>query len=309
MPLLVTIDIVSNNKKYRAVYICKGVKLFSNKTITMKTLMLKQDLFSMSFNVAPYNSFINEIVARSKSFSSEFVCVANVHMLVESFLDRNFASVVNNADIVTPDGVPITWALRLLDGIKQDRVAGMDLLPDLLSRCSTENLPVYFYGGTQTMLDKTDAFVKQNYPALNVAGMYSPPFRKLTEAEDQAVADQINASGARIVFVVLGCPKQEKWMASMKGKINAVMIGIGGALPVLVGMQKRAPKWIQNIGMEWGYRLAQDPKRLFKRYLVTNSIFIYLLLTQKAKQLIINKKPSKVVTLDTSNRSFLKKTA
>ena len=271
----------------------------------MKSPLLRKDLFSMSFNVAPYKSFVNEIVSRSKNHNSSFVCVANVHMLIESVLDSKFSDVVNQADIVTPDGVPITWALRLLQGIKQDRVAGMDLLPDLLVKCSSENLPVYFYGGTQTMLDKTDEFVKRNYPDLKVAGMYSPPFRKLTDAEDQEIVDTINDSGAKIVFVVLGCPKQEKWMASMKGRINALMIGIGGALPVMVGMQKRAPKWIQNAGMEWGYRLAQDPKRLAKRYFVTNSIFIYLLVFEKIKLSFMPRPFPSVVSM--SNNSQLSK--
>ena len=263
----------------------------------MKSALLRKDLFSMSFNVAPYTSFVNEIVSRSRSQKSEFVCVANVHMLIESFLDKNFADVVNKAGIVTPDGMPITWALRMLRGIKQDRVAGMDLLPDLLSKCAQESLPVYFYGGTQLMLDKTDSFLKTKYADLHVAGMYSPPFRKLTKAEDQEVVDRINASGAKIVFVVLGCPKQEKWMASMKGRINALMIGIGGALPVMVGMQKRAPKWLQNVGMEWAYRLAQDPKRLAKRYFVTNTIFIYLLISHTIKQAFIPGNYSSVISM------------
>jgi N-acetylglucosaminyldiphosphoundecaprenol N-acetyl-beta-D-mannosaminyltransferase len=270
--------------------------------------MLKRQVISMPFNVAPYNNFVDEIITRGRSFNSEFVCVANVHMLVEAFLDRSFASVVNGADIVTPDGVPITWALRLLEGIKQDRVAGMDLLPDLLERCADEDLPVFFYGGTQLMLDKTDAFVKENFPALNMAGMYSPPFRILTKAEDEEIAAKINASGARIVFVVLGCPKQEKWMASMKGRINAVMIGIGGALPVMVGMQKRAPLWVQKIGMEWGYRLAQDPKRLAKRYLVTNSIFIYLLLRQKIRQTFTITKAKNLISPNHFITAFSKNT-
>jgi N-acetylglucosaminyldiphosphoundecaprenol N-acetyl-beta-D-mannosaminyltransferase len=117
----------------------------------------------------------------------------------------------------------------------------------------------------------------RHYPNLHIRGLYSPPFRALTPEEEERTIERINSSGAKLLFVVLGCPKQEQWMASMAGRINAVMIGIGGALPVLIGMQKRAPKWMQRAGLEWLFRLLQEPRRLFKRYFVTNSVFLYLL--------------------------------
>jgi len=245
--------------------------------------MNQQHVFNLPLNIAPYNTFIEEIIDKSKSFASCYVCVANVHMLIESYKDKDFANVVKGADIVTPDGIPVTWALRLLHGIKQDRVAGMDLLPDLLKKAESGFLPVYFYGGTKDMLDKTTAYLCSHYPSLKIAGTFSPPFRPLEKDEEKDVITKVNASGARIVFVVLGCPKQEKWMASMKGHIFSTMIGIGGALPVMIGLQTRAPLWMQKSGLEWFYRLVQDPGRLWKRYFVTNSIFIYLLLTTKIK--------------------------
>jgi len=130
------------------------------------------------------------------------------------------------------------------------------------------------------LLDKTLAYLRKQYPSLPIAGSYSPPFRKLTAPEDEAVVEQINKSGAQLVFVVLGCPKQEKWMAGMKGRINAAMVGIGGALPVLVGIHRRAPGWMQYAGLEWVYRLTQEPIRLFRRYSVTNSLFLYILIKE-----------------------------
>ena len=238
--------------------------------------MGKYHLISINITSGTYQNFIDGLVKLTDQRST-YVCIANVHMLVEAYKDSAFSAIVNNADIVTPDGVPLGWGLKLLYGIKQQRVAGMDLLPDLLKQAEQKNIPVFFYGGTDEMLNKVNGSVQIKYPKLFVAGTYSPPFRTLTVAEDEQIADKINASGARLVFVVLGCPKQEKWMASMKGKINAVMIGIGGALPVFVGMQKRAPKWMQKSGMEWFFRLCQEPGRLFKRYFVTNSLFIFLL--------------------------------
>ena len=236
----------------------------------------RKKLLALEIVSGAYQEFIDNLIYLAKSRTSSYTCVANVHMLVEAHKDKAFAEVVNGADIVTPDGMPLAKGLKFIYGEKQDRVAGMDLLPDLLSESERQSLPVYFYGGTQEMLDTTEAFCKETYPGLKIAGLHSPPFRILSRAEEEVIVQEINKSGARFVFVALGCPKQEKWMASMKGRINACMIGIGGALPVMVGMQKRAPSWMQKFSLEWLYRLSQEPRRLFKRYFQTNTLFIYL---------------------------------
>ncbi len=220
------------------------------------------------------------MIELSLSHNSSYVCVANVHMTIEAFKNKGFSDIVNQADLVTPDGMPLVWALRLLYGIKQERAAGMDLLPSLLEKAEETQLGVYFYGGTPELQARTEDFVSRQYPNIKNKHFESPPFRPLTEHEEMECINRINASGAHLVFVALGCPKQEKWMAHMKGKINACMVGIGGALPVLVGMQKRAPKFMQKYGFEWLYRLVQEPRRLFKRYLYTNSLFVLLLLKQ-----------------------------
>jgi N-acetylglucosaminyldiphosphoundecaprenol N-acetyl-beta-D-mannosaminyltransferase len=204
-------------------------------------------------------------------------------MLVEAYKNKEFAEVINNAKITTPDGVPLTWGLKWLYGIRQERVAGMDLLPDLLRTASQQAIPVFFYGGAEEMLSVILEYVKVHYSGILVAGTYCPPFRQLTPDEEVEVIDSINTSGARLVFVSLGCPKQERWMASMKGRIKATMIGVGAAFSVLSGVQKRAPRWMQKSGLEWLYRLFQEPKRLFKRYLTTNSVFLYLLIKERKK--------------------------
>lgn len=240
--------------------------------------MDKLNVVSIPVSTGRYTDFIKNLVTSAKAKESEYACVANVHMLVEAHKNRRYAQVVEEAAYVTPDGKPLSWALRLLHGVKQERVAGMDLLPDLLREGEAANLSVFFYGGTDDMLKKTATYLAQHYPALTIAGMHSPPFRNLTALEEKKTAERINASGASFVFVVLGCPKQEKWMASMKGRVNAVMIGVGGALPVLIGEQRRAPRWMQKGGLEWLYRMAQEPGRLAKRYAVTNPLFVYLLL-------------------------------
>ena len=243
--------------------------------------MKTKQLLSIKINLNPYNSFVDDLVGSALSDQSSYACVANVHMLIEAHRTSSFAKVVNSADMVTPDGKPLTWALRFLYGIKQPRVAGMDLLPDLLAAAQKQQIPVAFYGGTDDMLTKTKTFLQQNYPDIIVAKMYSPPFRQLNAVEETSIIQMFNASNARLIFVVLGCPKQERWMASMRNKINATMIGIGGALPVLLGMQKRAPIWMQDSGLEWLFRLRQEPVRLFRRYATTNALFIYLVLKEK----------------------------
>jgi len=237
--------------------------------------MNKTTLMGFPLSLGSYGEFVEAICTQAGQHTSGYVCVANVHMFVEASMDRNFFRVMEHASIVTPDGKPLTWALYALRGIRQPRAAGMDLLPELLEAAAHRELRVYFYGSTPEVLARTREYLDRHYPSTMVAGMYSPPFRPLTPAEETDVIKTINRSGAHLVFVVLGCPKQEAWMASMKGRVQATMIGIGGALPVLIGDQRRAPRWMQRAGLEWFYRLAQDPRRLFKRYFVTNTLFIY----------------------------------
>lgn len=237
----------------------------------------KKKLIGVGINSASYKEFLITLQKFAFNKKSSYTCVANVHMLIEAYNDEEFRAIVNNADLVTPDGMPLAKGIQILYREKQERVAGMDILPDLLKISENENLKVFFYGGTQEMLDQTKRFCEKEYPLLSIAGMISPPFRVLNLEEENEFIDRINSSGANFVFVALGCPKQEKWMASMKGKINACMIGIGGALPVMIGMQKRAPKWMQDASLEWLYRFGQEPKRLFTRYFYTNSLFLYLI--------------------------------
>ncbi len=241
---------------------------------------MTKHIISLSISTGSYQSFLYRILELARKKQSSYICVANVHMVIEAYWDNQFAKMVNNADLVTPDGMPLAKAMKLLCGIQQDRVTGMDLLPDLLKKAEEENLGVFFYGGTEEMLQRTQTYVQATYPNLKEQAYYRPPFRALTKEEEVSVIQRINKSAANIVFVILGCPKQEKWMANMKGKINTCMIGVGGALPVMVGLQKRAPKWMQNYSLEWLFRLLQEPKRLFKRYLTTNSLFLVLILLQ-----------------------------
>ena len=251
--------------------------------------MNKKRIVSLQISTGKYREFVAEIINLAKKKNSSSVCVSNVHMNIEGHWDKEFASIVSSSDLITPDGMPIAKALFLIYGIKQERVAGMDLLPDLLREAENKRLSVFFYGGTQKMLDNTKEYVLENFPKLTEHHYLSPPFRPLNIQEEREIIDKINSCNANLVFVALGCPKQEKWMASMKGKINACMIGIGGALPVMIGMQKRAPRWMQKMSLEWFYRLIQEPRRLFKRYFLTNTLFIFLLIKQLIAVRIFNR--------------------
>lgn len=238
---------------------------------------MKRRLLSIDLTTGSYKSFVHSIASLAANRESSYVCVANVHMLVEASKDKEFARAVNGANVITPDGMPLVKSLKLLLGIRQERVAGMDLLPDLLEKCTQDNLSVYFYGGTDEILNVTKEFVGKHYPTLEVKNYESPPFRAMTGDEMTETANRINQSGANLVVVILGCPKQERWMYQMKGQINACMIGIGGALPVMVGIKKRAPMWMQRAALEWLYRFMQEPMRLGPRYFKTNFAFITLL--------------------------------
>jgi N-acetylglucosaminyldiphosphoundecaprenol N-acetyl-beta-D-mannosaminyltransferase len=248
----------------------------------------KKRIISINVSNGTYKQFVSAIMHNALAKISSYVCVANVHMLLEAHDSLEFRKIVNSAYLVTPDGMPIAKSFEILYKQTQERVDGMSLLPNLLSESEEKGLSVYFYGGTQMMLDQTAAYIKQNHPTLNLSGLYSPPFRDLSAAETDEIALNITKSGANIVFVVLGCPKQEKWMHAMQGEIPAIMIGIGGALPVLIGLQKRAPEWMQKNSLEWLYRLKQEPKRLFKRYFKTNSLFLYLLAKEQRRKKLRN---------------------
>lgn len=242
---------------------------------------MRKNLISLYINTIPFEKFLEGICSLAYQRKSSYVCVANVHMCIEAYDDPAYAHIVNQADYVTPDGMPLVKALQWMYHVPQERVAGMDLLPALLKKAEEEHLKVFFYGGTAALQKATEEYLHSHYPTLHAVGFYSPPFRPLTPSEEEEVITRINASEAQLVMVALGCPKQEKWMANMKGRIHACMLGIGGALPVLVGQQKRAPKWMQNMSLEWLFRLFQEPKRLFKRYAYTNSKFIFLFLYQR----------------------------
>lgn len=246
-------------------------------------------LFSINISRGTFEEAKNRILSLGTNRISSYICFTNVHMCIEAYKDVSFADVVNGADFVASDGMPIAKGINFLYGITQEKISGPDLMPAILQAASLTNLRVFFYGSTETVLENLKSKLEIVYPNLTIAGMVSPPFRELSIEEEEAYIQQIHESHTHILFVALGCPKQEKWMAKMKGRINATMLGVGGAFPMLAGVEKRAPIWMQKSMLEWVYRLIQDPKRLFKRYLITNSYFLYILFLTKFSFLIKRK--------------------
>jgi N-acetylglucosaminyldiphosphoundecaprenol N-acetyl-beta-D-mannosaminyltransferase len=247
--------------------------------------MIHQKFIKLNLSLGSFQDFVKDIVDMGHRRASSYVCIVNVHSCIEAYKDKAYAELINNAALATPDGMPLVNGLKWLYGIEQEKVSGPDLMPVLLKEAAEKSLHVFFYGSTDEVLQILKLKAEQIYPNLKIAGMISPPFRKLSYEEIQNDIEMINNAGTNILFVALGCPKQERWMAEMKGKINAVMIGVGGAFPMLAGIEKRAPLWMQKNMLEWLYRLLQDPKRLFKRYLITNTLFIFLLTKEKFKLL------------------------
>lgn len=238
--------------------------------------MKRTSLISLQVSSGRYDDFMRQITELATQRISSYVCFANVHMLIEAWQNKEFAHQVNGATFVAPDGMPLVWGVHQLYGDRPDRMAGMDAMPSLLKIAAEKNLGVYFYGSTPDVLNKLEALCRSEYAGCRIAGSYSPPFRPLSLDEEEEVVQKINNSGAQLIFVSLGCPKQERWMANMQGRIRGVMLGVGGAFPVLTGDQDRAPAWMRRLSLEWAYRLAQEPNRLWKRYLTTNSLFLYL---------------------------------
>lgn len=223
-----------------------------------------------------------EVVALLKEHMEElrgkYICVSNVHTTVMAYENPDYMAVQNGAAYVLPDGKPLSLVSKKRGFSEAQRVAGPDLMGELF-RDAEKNRTVfkhYFYGSSEETIQKLETRLHATYPHLKTAGFFSPPFRPLTAKEDAEAVRRINESGADILWVGLGAPKQENWMREHEGKVHAVMIGVGAGFDFHAGTVKRAPKWMQKCALEWFYRLMQDPRRLFGRYVKTNVKFLRL---------------------------------
>lgn len=216
------------------------------------------------------------IVEQIDELQGNFICLSNVHTTVMSQKDEEYRNIQNSAFLALPDGSPLSLVQRLRGYRMAEQVAGPDLMAELWKATENTEISHYFYGSTPETIEALEKNLKKEYPGIKIAGMEAPPFRPLTEAEDAEAVARINQSGAAIVWVGLGAPKQEKWMYEHRGKVNALMLGVGAGFDFHAGTVKRAPAWMRKHYLEWLYRLIQDPKRLWKRYVQTNGKFLLI---------------------------------
>lgn len=230
-----------------------------------------------------YDEVTEQTLLWANMGESRTLVFANVHVIMEAFDDAAYHGCLSRADMINPDGVPLVWALKLMGLKHASRVYGPDCTIAMLKKAAANNVPVGFYGGSPDVLDALQNIVCRDYPNLTISFAMSPPFRKLTDEEDAAVVQQITESGARILFVGLGCPKQEKWMIEHAGRIPAVMFGVGAAFDFIAGRKLQAPRWMMRNGLEWIFRFCIEPRRLARRYLKHNPRFVFLF----ARQMIL----------------------
>lgn len=236
----------------------------------------KCNILGVNVSCLNMESLLEYIKENLDKIKSKYVCVTNVHTIVTSYDDEEYKNIQNNAIVVLPDGGPVASECKRRGYVETERTTGPDFLNEVLKISSKYGYKHFFYGSTEETLTKLRKSIKEKYDNVDIVGMYSPPFRKLTSEEDEHVINMINDSNADFLWVGLGAPKQEIFMAEHKGKINSLMVGVGAAFDYIAGNIKRAPKWMQKMSLEWLYRLMQDPIRLFNRYLYTNTKFIVL---------------------------------
>jgi N-acetylglucosaminyldiphosphoundecaprenol N-acetyl-beta-D-mannosaminyltransferase len=242
-------------------------------------------VLGLRVDLIDYDEAIAEITTRASARSGGYVCVANVHVTIEAEDDPAFLKLVNEADLVLPDGTPLVWMQRWQGNEGATQVRGPSLMPMLMEHAEREKLKVGFLGGRQDVLDRILERAREEYAQLEIAYANSPPFRALTNEENNQIAEDIRAAGVQILFVGLGCPKQERWMAVNRVAVDAVMIGVGAAFDLYAGNIREAPAVVSKLGLEWIFRLLQEPRRLFSRYLLVNPRFMIL----AARQLVRGK--------------------
>lgn len=235
-----------------------------------------RSILGTRIDATSYEDACDRIQSWALAKRSCYVVAANVHVVMTAYWQRHYQQVINGAALVTSDGMPLVWGLRLLGVPNQPRVYGPDLMLAWCDRAAKIGLPIYLYGSTDETLKTLRYQLEQRFPGLIIAGSHAPPFRPMTVEEEQVDVDRIQASGAPVVFVGLGCPKQEEWMARQQNKLPAVMIGVGAAFSFHSGEVSQAPRWMMASGLEWLYRFTQEPQRLWQRYLINNPAFVVL---------------------------------
>jgi exopolysaccharide biosynthesis WecB/TagA/CpsF family protein len=235
----------------------------------------KSPVLGVGVSVTTYGEAVEAVLQAARQRVPGIVSCHAVHAIVTASQDASLRDKVNSFQLVSPDGQPVRWALNLLHGARlADRVYGPEFMLRLCRAAAEAGVAIYLYGGTPAVIEKLRANLLAQCPMLQIAGSEAPPFRSLSPEENEAVAERVNQSGAGLVFIGLGCPKQDLFAYEHRETIKAVQVCVGAAFDFHAGVKKMAPAWMQRHGLEWFYRLSQEPGRLWRRYLVTNSIFL-----------------------------------
>lgn len=257
--------------------------MIEERDLIQKSVLPRVNVIGLRANVCgSLETVVERIAEMAKSGEGNYVCFSTVHMVMESYDDPEFAKIVNGADFIVTDGMPLVWMQKLQGAQEAARVRANDLMISLCEYAEKNNLKVGFYGGKPEVIEAIRARAAKDFPDLQIVYAFSPPFRALTEEEDRQITDEINRAGAQILFVGLGCPKQERWMEAHRRKIKAVMLGVGASFDFYAGNVDESPAWLGNLGLEWLYRLTQEPRRLWRRYLILNPRFMTLAVMQLA---------------------------
>ncbi len=231
-------------------------------------------VLGVPIDVISWDAAIERIFDWADARESRTVCICNVHSIITARSHPEHIDAISASDMVTADGAPVAWMLRKQGHFRQPRISGPDLMWHCCRRAAQSGTTIFLYGSTPRVIRRLKTALRIQFPGIRIVGTFSPPFRMLSDQEDEAVVRLINDSGAQLVWVGLGCPKQEAWMFAQRGRIQAVMVGVGAAFDFHAGLVARAPRWMQRLGLEWLHRLSQNPRRLAKRYLVGNTLFV-----------------------------------
>ena len=241
----------------------------------------KHNVCGVQVSATTYDEAVESIMDRARRRQLAVTSFFAVHAVVTHARDRSFLPAVNRFDLVAPDGQPVRWALNWLHGCRlPENVRGSEIMWRLCARAAEQGVSIYLYGGSPQTIEALKGRLTAAFPDLTIAGAESPPFRPLTPQEDDEVVARINNSGAGLVFVGLGCPKQDHFASAHYDRIDAVQVCVGAAFDFHAGNKRTAPTWMQRHGLEWVFRLSQESGRLWRRYLVTNTLFVKKLLTQ-----------------------------
>jgi N-acetylglucosaminyldiphosphoundecaprenol N-acetyl-beta-D-mannosaminyltransferase len=236
------------------------------------------DLQGVKFLPVGIEEALKEVIGYIPQKKGDYFCFANIHVVMESHKDLELKSILNSSAGNFPDGMGVAWALKFLGNNFKDRVRGSDFMLKICSYAAENNLRIFFYGNTEETLAELKQKLKTLFPGIQIAGSIYPPFRTLTKEEDEAFLKTINDAAPDILFISLGAPKQEKWMAMHKGRIKAVQLGVGAAFSFITGKVRQAPVWMQKTGLEWLYRMPQEPKKTVYRMSLVPGFLLRILL-------------------------------